>query len=82
MYSIKGNNMKVNYSILGIICKLTFPSRGIFGTKLGAHNYSTEYQRHQRYHTKIMVEIYFNSLVRAIGKVFPMKFSYNTNQNP
>ena len=29
-----------------------------------------------------MVEIYSKSLDRAIGKVFLMKLSYNTNQNP
>ena len=29
--------------------------------------------------TELMVEVYSNSLVRAIGKVFLMKFSQNTN---
>ena len=29
--------------------------------------------------TEVMVEIYSKSLVRTIGKVLPMIFSYNTN---
>ena len=32
--------------------------------------------------TELMVEIFSKSLVTAIGKVFLMKLSYNTNLNP
>ena len=34
------------------------------------------------FQTEEMVEIYSKSLVRAIGKVLLMKFSYNTTKNP
>ena len=33
------------------------------------------------FQTELMVEICSNSLVRAIGKVFLAKFSYNTDYN-
>ena len=36
----------------------------------------------QIFQTEFLVEIYSKSLVRAVGKVLLMTFSYNTNLNP
>ena len=36
----------------------------------------------QNFQTGFLVEIYSNSLVRAVGKVLLMTFNYNTNLSP